>query len=92
MDPTTGKLTDMNTWRARCSETGTPGSAGGPGKRTEGNLGTAPGSDPTTTLPPQNTTGHKVIEEAHPTSDHRPVVAWFDPHRSNNDDTTREAP
>ena len=36
---------DRDLWRARCPETGTPGSGGGPGKRTGGNTGTAPRAD-----------------------------------------------
>src|SRR5712692_8521744 len=36
----------MGSWRARCGESRTPGSEGGPGKRTAGNGGTAPRSDP----------------------------------------------
>src|SRR5438270_8069618 len=48
LDPTTGnhhhrKLTNgQDTWRARYAETHTPGSEGGPGKRTGGNTDTAP--------------------------------------------------
>ena len=34
-------------WRAGCSGTGKSGSAGGSGKRTGGNAGTAPRLDPT---------------------------------------------
>ena len=34
-------------WRARCVVTRTPGSEGGPGKRTDRNVGTAPRPDPT---------------------------------------------
>ena len=34
-------------WRAGCSGMGTSGSAGGSGKRTGGNAGTAPRLDPT---------------------------------------------
>jgi transposase InsO family protein len=34
----------QDTWRARYAETHTPGSEGGPGKRTGGNTGTAPGA------------------------------------------------
>lgn len=34
----------QDTWRARYAETHTPGSEGGPGKRTDGNTGTAPGA------------------------------------------------
>src|SRR6266581_6848774 len=34
-------------WRAGCRGIGTPGSAGGPGKRPGGNAGTAPRLDPT---------------------------------------------
>ncbi len=41
----------MNPWRAGCSETGSSGSEGGPGKRTGGNTSTAPGSDPYTEHP-----------------------------------------
>ena len=37
----------MNSWRARCGESRTPGSAGGPGKPTGSNPGRAPRSDPT---------------------------------------------
>jgi len=37
-------------WRAGCAETCTSGSEGGPGKRTGGNTGTAPRSDPYTYL------------------------------------------
>lgn len=65
----------MNTWRARCSETGTPGSAGGSGKRTGSNLGTAFGPDPTTNLPQKALISHHVIQEKKPKSDHRAVVA-----------------
>jgi putative transposase len=36
----------MNPWRAGCGESRTSGSEGGPRNRTEGNLGTAPRSDP----------------------------------------------
>src|SRR5437870_4884430 len=36
----------MGSWRARCGESRTPGSEGGLGKRTAGNGGTAPRSDP----------------------------------------------
>ena len=35
------------TWRARCGESRTAGSAGGPGKRNSGNAVTAPRADPT---------------------------------------------
>ncbi len=35
---------EQDTWRARYAETHTPGSEGGPGKRTSGNTGTAPGA------------------------------------------------
>ena len=45
MDPDTGShrlTTEQGTWRARCPETGTPGSGGGLGKRASGNTGTAP--------------------------------------------------
>ena len=38
----------MNPWRAGCVETRTSGSEGGPRKRTGGNVGTAPRSDPYT--------------------------------------------
>ncbi len=38
----------MNPWRAGCVETRTSGSEGGPRKRTGGNAGTAPRSDPYT--------------------------------------------
>ena len=38
----------MNPWRAGCVETRTSGSEGGPRKRTDGNVGTAPRSDPYT--------------------------------------------
>jgi putative transposase len=41
----------VNPWRAGCSVTGPSGSEGGPGKRTGGNTGTAPGSDPYTEIP-----------------------------------------
>jgi transposase InsO family protein len=34
----------QDTWRARYAETHTPGSEGGPGKRTGGNTDTAPGA------------------------------------------------
>ncbi len=49
MDPATGnhhrRLTnEQDTWRARYAETHTPGSEGGPGKRTGGNTSTAPGA------------------------------------------------
>ena len=37
----------QGTWRARCAERGTPGSAGGPGKPTGSNPGRAPRPDPT---------------------------------------------
>jgi transposase InsO family protein len=40
----------MNPWRAGCGENRTSGSEGGPRKRTEGDLGTAPRSDPYTRL------------------------------------------
>jgi hypothetical protein len=36
----------VDTWRARCAGTRTPGSEGGPRKRTGGNAGTAPRPDP----------------------------------------------
>src|SRR4249919_3453055 len=39
----------QDTWRAGCVETRTSGSAGGYGKRTRGNPGTAPVPDPTAT-------------------------------------------
>ena len=45
MEPDTGShqlTTEQGTWRARCPETGTPGSGGGLGKRASGNTGTAP--------------------------------------------------
>ena len=54
MDPDTGnrhhrQLTNgQDTWRARYAETHTPGSEGGPGKRTGGNTSTAPGAYLTT--------------------------------------------
>ena len=40
-------LNNNHSWRARCGENRTPGSAGGPGKRTPSNPGTAPRADPT---------------------------------------------
>jgi transposase len=36
----------MGSWRARCGESRTPGSEGGPGKRTSRETGTAPRPDP----------------------------------------------
>jgi hypothetical protein len=51
MDPDTDspyRLTSgQDTWRARCVETRTPGSAGGHGKRIGSNSDTAPVADPT---------------------------------------------
>src|SRR5664279_3661735 len=44
-------LTSSLTWRARCGENRTPGSAGGPGKRNGGNAVTAPRADPTGRTP-----------------------------------------
>jgi hypothetical protein len=41
----------MIPWRARCVETRTSGSEDGPGRRTEGDLGTTPRSDPTPISP-----------------------------------------
>ena len=55
MDPDTGsrRLTNgQDTWRARCVERRTPGSAGGPQKPTRGNPGRALRSDPTACLCP----------------------------------------
>ena len=57
VDPDTGsrhrRLTnDQDTWRARCVERRTPGSAGGPRKPTSGNAGRAPRPDPTAGLCP----------------------------------------
>ena len=57
VDPDTGsrhrRLTNgQDTWRARCVERRTPGSAGGPGKPTRGNPGRAPRADPTAGLCP----------------------------------------
>ncbi|HET9648878.1 MAG TPA: hypothetical protein VFP34_11685, partial [Microlunatus sp.] len=55
MDPKTGgrrhrQLTSgQDTWSARCGVIRTPGAAGGPGKPTGSNPGTAPRSDPTST-------------------------------------------
>ena len=40
------KPSGQDTWRARCGESRTPGSAGGPGKPTRSNPGRAPWSDP----------------------------------------------
>jgi hypothetical protein len=42
----------MISWRARCGESRTPGSAGGPGKPTGSNPGRAPRPDPTTSPKP----------------------------------------
>ena len=52
MDPETGShprwlTSGQDTWSARCTETRTPGAAGGPGKPTGSNPGRAPRSDPT---------------------------------------------
>ena len=52
MDPETGShprwlTSGQDTWSARCTETRTPGAAGGPGKPTRSNPGRAPRSDPT---------------------------------------------
>ena len=55
MDPDTGsrRLTNgQDTWRARCVERRTPGSAGGPQKPTRGNPGRTLRSDPTACLCP----------------------------------------
>ena len=57
MDPDTGsrhrRLTNgQDTWRARCVERRTPGSAGGPRKPTSGNPGRALRADPTAGLCP----------------------------------------
>ena len=54
MDERNGRITrtrGMSSWRARCGGNRTPGSEGGPRKRTEGNLDTAPWSDPYTHFP-----------------------------------------
>ncbi len=51
MDEQPARITstnDMNLWRAGCAETCQSGSEGGPRKRTGGNTGTAPRSDPYT--------------------------------------------
>lgn len=45
------KLTNPLTWRARCGESRTPGSAGGLWKPTTGNRGRAPQPDPTGVTP-----------------------------------------
>ena len=45
------RLNSNLTWRARCGENRTPGSAGGPGKRTRSNPSTAPRADPTGATP-----------------------------------------
>lgn len=45
------KLTNPLTWRARCGESRTPGSAGGLWKPTTGNRGRAPQPDPTGATP-----------------------------------------
>jgi hypothetical protein len=47
-DPNPRLTTGTGSWRAGCSETGLSGSEGGPRKRIEGNLDTAPRSDPYT--------------------------------------------
>ena len=52
MDPETGShprwlTSGQDTLSARCTETRTPGAAGGPGKPTGSNPGRAPRSDPT---------------------------------------------
>ena len=40
------RISGRSSWRARCGENRTPGSEGGPEKRTEGNFGTALRPDP----------------------------------------------
>jgi transposase InsO family protein len=45
------RIAQGNPWSAGCSETGTSGAEGGPGKRAGRNPGTAPRSDPYTKLP-----------------------------------------
>ena len=52
-----------DTWRARCQEIGTPGSAGGHGKRTRGNPGTAPVSDPTLAQPDHTAARGAALDE-----------------------------
>jgi hypothetical protein len=45
MGPANTIPSGMNLWRARCGESRTPGSEGGPEKRTSRKAGTAPRSD-----------------------------------------------
>lgn len=49
-DPNAMDRDGVISWRAGCAETCTSGSEGGPGKRTGGNTGTAPRSDPYTAI------------------------------------------
>jgi RNA-directed DNA polymerase len=46
----TNRIANGNLWSAGCTETGSSGAEGGPGKRTGRNAGTAPRSDPYTKL------------------------------------------
>ena len=63
----------MNPWRAGCDESRTSGSEGGPRKPTEGNLDTAPRSDPYTYLPTwQSFLYLAVVVDAYS----RRVVGW----------------
>jgi transposase InsO family protein len=52
----------MNPWRAGCVETRTSGSEGGPRKRTDGNVGTAPRPDPYTHFTRAKRVAYAIID------------------------------
>ena len=105
VDPATGnhhrRLTNVqDTWRARYAETHTPGSEGGPGKRTGGNTSTAPGAYLTRAWAGRLRTGCRRAEPDHGLRQVLGVAAAVEilrlpsgrPCRAGHETTTRPGP